>query len=345
MRRILIFVSLWIACVGFVPQVLASWSSFVATGSATGIGSPSCAVLSSGHVVCAELSGKATMMWNEFNGTAWGKWASLSGTISSRPSCTGDGASHVICAATATSGGLLWATFDGTSWSTPATITGALYSGPSCAEYLAGEVLCVARNATGGLAWSLYNGTSWSAFANLSTAAFSAPSCTTDNNNGVVCAIFTTSNATLVNRFAAGTWKGFLNVGGTAGGVPDCTSMNSGGKVACFAKAYTAGLYVNVFNGASWAATSWSGYAGLGGAANDNMGCTSQAAGELLCGAISATNSVFYADVYNGTSWTGFTQVGTQTWNGSPSCAPLGNGKAVCVVMSVKNQLSAVVGP
>jgi hypothetical protein len=223
------------------------------------------------------------------------------------------------------------AIFNGTAWSKPTKVTGALYSAPSCAEYTAGEVLCAVRNATGGLAWTLFNGTTWSAFANLTTTAISAPSCTTDNNSGVICAVFTTANATLVNRFSAGAWEGFLNIGGTAGGQPDCASLNSGGQVACFAKAYFSGIYGSLFNGSSWAVGNWSTYGSLGGSPDDNASCTSQVAGQLVCGSISALDSAFYADVYNG-SWLGWSKIGGAGF-GSPSCAPLGTGQVVCVVM------------
>jgi hypothetical protein len=234
--------------------------------------------------------------------------------------------------------------FNGTAWSTPTTVTGALYSAPSCAELPAEEVLCVARGATGGLSWSTYNGTTWTAFATLATTAVSAPSCTTDNHNGVVCSIFTTGGATLVNRFASGKWTGFLNIGGIAGGEPDCTSLNSAGRVTCFAKAYTTGIFVNLFNGSSWVAGDWSGYEGLGGAVNDNASCTSQSTSELVCGVIAVTDAAFYANVYNGSFWTGWEKVGGKGV-GSPSCAPLGTGKVVCLIMGPTNTLTSTVGP
>lgn len=53
----------------------------------------------------------------------------------------------------------------------------------------------------------------------------------------------------------------------------------------------------------------WTGYGGIGGAVNDNAGCTTQAAGHLVCG-VSAIDDVFYADVYNGSGWLGFAKIG-----------------------------------
>lgn len=34
-----------------------------------------------------------------------------------------------------------------------------------------------------------------------------------------------------------------------AGGEPDYTSLDSGGRVVCFAKVYTGGIFVSLFNG------------------------------------------------------------------------------------------------
>ncbi len=202
----------------------------------------------------------------------------------------------------------------------------------------------MARNETGGLSWTLYNGSAFSAIKTLKAAAISAPSCTTDNNNEIVCSLFTTTGVTLVTRFAAGVFSPFLNVGGTAGGEPDCVSMDSSGKVACFAKAYNSGIYINEFKGGTWAVGDWSGYLALGGSVNDNAACTTQAAGELLCGAVSALDNAFYANVYNGTNWTGWLKIGG-SGTGSPSCAALGSGKAVCAVMGPNNKITSVVGP
>ncbi len=326
------------------PALHASWS-VKSTGTATGIGSPSCAAASTDHVVCAALSGQSAVMVNEFNGSAWGTWKSLAGTIVSNPTCTSDGSGKVFCAATATSGAMEVSILTGTTWSTPVDVAGALYSAPSCAEYLAGEVLCMARNAAGGLAWSLYSGGKWSAFANLSTTAVSAPSCTSDHNSGVICAFFTLNGETLVDRFAGGSWKGFINIGGLGGGVPDCTFWKPNGEVACFAKATNDGIYVSTFTGGTWTASNWSTYSALGGDENDNASCTSQASDELVCTVVGpAVNNQLFANVYSGTSWSGWTAVSGKGL-GSPSCAPLTTGKAVCLMTGTNNEFTGFVGP
>jgi hypothetical protein len=188
-------------CLLMTPAAWASWGSFISTGTATGVGNPSCAPVSTGQVACAVRSSKSAIMVNEFNGTSWGTWKSLTGTVSSDPSCTSDGTGKVYCAATATNGDLQVTVLNGGLWSTPTKVSAALYSAPSCAEYIAAQVLCAARSASGGLTWSVYNGTAWTAFANLATSTTSAPGCSSDDSGGAV---------------------------------PDCTSMNLNGNVACF---------------------------------------------------------------------------------------------------------------
>jgi hypothetical protein len=351
LRKFHLTASIGLATLAFVlvnaPSATASWK-FVTTGTTTAVGNPSCAQVSTKLVACAVESSTSTLLVNTFHGTSWGKWTSLVGTITSSPACTADGAGNVFCAAN-TSGGMLVSIFNGTAWSTPARVTGTLYSRPSCAEYLAGQVLCVARASTGGLEWSLYTGT-WTKFATLATTAYSAPSCTTDGNDGVVCMVFSTGYATLANRFAAGKWQGFLNLGGVASGNPDCTSFDSDGQVVCYVEGWDGGIYGTRYVGGAWATASWTGYGdGMGGMVNDNAGCTAQGAGLQLCGAYAVGSSAsgddsFYVDIYNGSGWEGWTQVGG-AGVGSPSCAPLGGGEVVCAIMQANNKLTSAVGP
>ena len=77
---------------------------------------------------------------------------------------------------------------------------------------------------------------------------------------------------------------------------------------------------------------------------NDNAGCTTQAPGLLVCGATAVTDNAFYADVWSGTLWSGWTKIGG-SGTGSPACAPLGTGQVVCVMMGLNNRLTSVVGP
>ena len=124
MKRISLY-AVMSSCLLMAPAAWASWGTFISTGPATGIGNPSCAFVPSGHAVCAVRSGKSVIMVNEFNGTSWGTWKNLSGTVASNPSCTSNGSGEVICAATATTGDLLATIFNGSTWTTPAQVTAA----------------------------------------------------------------------------------------------------------------------------------------------------------------------------------------------------------------------------
>jgi hypothetical protein len=293
-------------------------------------------------------------MVNEFNGSTWAGWKTLVSSVTSDPSCTSNGDGKIICAAVATGGGLQVTIFSGTAWSDPTTVAGTLlFSAPSCAEYISPDVICVARNAAGGLSWAEYNGTSWGAFAAVpgTNVTDSNPSCTSDHADGVVCGVFTTAYNTLVNRFADGKWEGYLNIGGTAGGNPDCVYFqhetgSTLGPVECFVKGYQSQVYGSNYDGKStWAATDWTGYGtGIGGELNDNASCVSHELGEFVCGVVGASDNEFFSNVYNGTSWSGWTLHGGSGM-GTPSCALLTTDKVVCLILSTKNTLSSVVGP
>ena len=63
-----------------------------------------------------------------------------------------------------------------------------------------------------------------------------------------------------------------------------------------------------------------------------------------MCGVISVTDNGFYTDVGSGTSWSGWVKIGG-SGSGSPTCAPLGTGQLVRVIMGLKNQLTSIVSP
>jgi hypothetical protein len=159
MKKIAACLLLLSACLLMAPAASATWGGFISTGNATGIGNPSCAPVSTGHVAWCGAEPQVRHHGQRVQRDKVGIWKSLAGAVSSDPSCTSDGTGKVYCAATATNGDLEVTVLSGGAWSTPTNVNAALYSAPSCAELKAGKVLCTARGATGGLSWSLYNGT------------------------------------------------------------------------------------------------------------------------------------------------------------------------------------------
>ena len=129
MTRLVRILLLSVAPLGLIPSAQAVWGGFVSTGAATGVGNPSCAFVSTDHVVCAVRTGKAAIMVNGFNGSTWAGWKILATSVTSDPSCTSEGAGKVICAATATTGNMQVSIFNGTAWSAT-TIVSARFLRP-----------------------------------------------------------------------------------------------------------------------------------------------------------------------------------------------------------------------
>jgi len=120
--------------------------------------------------------------------------------------------------------------------------------------------------------------------------------------------------------------------------------MNQNGNVVCFAEGYASSIYSTRYNGRGWTVANWTLYSGLGGVVTENASCTAQSAGLLVCGVLSVNDDAFYADVWNGVSWSGWVKIGNSGM-GSPACAPLGTGQVVCLIVSVRNQLTSAIGP
>ena len=345
----LVWAPLLVASTALLPAhaAWAAWSLLL-TGAATGVGNPSCAQFSANMVACAAQGGKNTLLVNTFNGTTWGAWTRLAGTVNSDPSCTGDGDGHVLCAASA-GGDFLYTIFNGTSWTAPAKVAADLYSAPSCGNFAPGTVVCVARSSTGGITWSVSSAglTSWSAFANVATEAVSAPACTGNAGTGetaVICAFTTTGSTVLANWFLP--YPGaFLNLGGKVAGTPACLSADASSYVAfCLFKSYDSSVSADAFKGGTWVAGSWLGFTSMGGTVNDNASCAIESGQASVCGAIDSNNA-FYAGTWNDTTWSGFSKIGGSTYVGTPSCATLNTSQVVCVFKEINNKYMSAIGP
>lgn len=329
------------------PSAWADWGSFVAVGTARGVGDPSCTTeVLAAVVVCAARSDTSAMMVNIYEGT-WGKWVNLAGTINSDPVCTTSTANVVMCVARATNGGMEVATYSARTWDTPQVIGTGLYSAPSCAPSVNGEVLCAAQSATGEMMWILYNGTKWGSFKTLVTVVMSAPSCATDSGGGVVCAFFTGGGNTIANRYAGGAWQGFLLLGGAAAGNPSCSALNPWDlQMACVARGYNSLIYVDVYSvQKGWTTAAWSGYQLLGAGVTNNAACANLHVPEApygMCAVINQADQALYGNVYNGLTWTSWALAGS-SGAGAPSCTFYIPTEAVCVFRNVANQYTSVI--
>ena len=326
----------------------AAWTSAVSMGTAIVLSDPSCASPSTGLVVCAARGVGQTLIVNQWSGTKWAVWKTIAGTVTSNPSCAADGAGSVICGVRNATGGLSAAVYNGTTWGVLTSVGGTLTSEPSCAQLTVGDVLCVGRSTAGGYTSSFFNGTVWSAFKTLAGTTVSAPGCGSDGTGGVVCISTSTtySWSVVAARFAGAAWSTFINIGGSSGaGRYSCTPLGGTlGLLTCFSRGSGGGLFADNYKGGAWAATSWSGWGGLGGNVNPGSSCAQTATGELACGSV-ASDAGLWVTSFNGTSWSGWLKIGTATYNGNPGCASIEGGKVLCAVVGVNGKAVSTIGP
>ena len=153
----------------------------------------------------------------------------------------------------------------------------------------------------------------------------------------------TTGNI-VVNRYNGTSWDGFINITGTASGDPTCGNFGISGEAVCFARGTDVALWGTRFTGGSWSPTQWTVWGSLGGVVASKGGCSVLTSGQLICGAISITDSALYVNDYNGATWGGFVKLG-QTVVGDPNCINLSSGRVLCTVVNVNNKVFSTVGP
>ncbi len=326
----------------------AAWTSAASMGTTVVLSDPSCASPSTGLAVCAARGVGQTLIVNQWSGTKWAVWKTIAGTVTSNPSCAADGAGSVICGVRNATGGLSAAVYNGTTWGVLTSVGGTLTSEPSCAQLTVGDVLCVGRSTAGGYTSSFFNGTVWSAFKTLAGTTVSAPGCGSDGTGGVVCISTSTTDSwsVVAARFAGAAWSTFINIGGSSGaGRYSCTPLGGTlGLLTCFSRGSGGGLFADNYKGGAWAATSWSGWGGLGGNVNPGSSCAQTATGELACGSV-ASDAGLWVTSFNGTSWSGWLKIGTATYNGNPGCASIEGGKVLCTVVGVNGKAVSTIGP
>src|SRR5262249_14554913 len=139
---------------------------------------------------------------------------------------------------------------------------------------------------TGGFTSSTFDGAAWGAFKNVAGATISGPGCGTDTAGAVICVATTTTSWNVVAaRFNGTAWTKFINLGG--GSATDkytCTTLGGTfGNLSCYARGTNLQLFGNNFKGGTWATTSWSGWASLGGTIAPGSSCSQVTTGQLAC--------------------------------------------------------------
>ena len=330
-----------------LPSVWAAFGPLVTMGPTVVLSDPSCASPADGQAVCAARGLGQTLVVNKWSGSSWGGWKPVAGTVTSNPSCSSDGSGRVVCAARNDTGGISATVYNGTVWGALTKVGGQITFEPSCAPLTAGKVLCVARNTIGGFTSTVFNGTTWSLFKTLKGSIIGPPGCGSDGAGAVVC--LATSTTSIFNvvaaRFNGTAWSTVINIGGNS--ITDrysCTPSGAPlGVVACAARGTNIGQYVNTYNGGAWAASSWSGWSGLGGTVGPGTSCAQTVAGQLGCAAV-ASDAAVWTNSFNGAGWTGWAKIGGIEI-GNPSCASLGTTKVICAVVGLNGKAVSTVGP
>ena len=351
--KIVMYLLVFTVTLAVLPSAWATWNGFLTLGKNTVTGQPVCVPNGTGSAICVARSQTSTLMWNKFASHAWSGWTNLAGVVTSDPSCALDNAGKIVCGALGSTNALVATVFDGANWSALKNVGGQLSSSPSCATLTQGQVFCAAKNLTGTLTGTVFNGTAWSAFVNAPAASLtSGPGCAYDNDGSVICsanAIVGTAQSIQANRFSASTkhWDVFIETKGLGADRPMCTDMGLQGQVYCFVRATNTVIYGNHFKGGTWTSTNWGGWGSLTSNTASKTSCGVQvaAAGSLVCGFLNLSDSIMYANTFNGVSWTGYVKIGTKPIITPPACTSIENSQVVCVVVSVNNQASSATGP
>jgi hypothetical protein len=58
-----------------------------------------------------------------------------------------------------------------------------------------------------------------------------------------------------------------------------------------------------------------------------------------------ASDAGLWVNSFNGTSWSGQSEIGTATYNGNPGCASIGAGNVLCAAVGVNDKAASTIGP
>lgn len=344
----------------------AGWN-IISTGVGSFASDPSCAryTVSSAYprnannsgAVCAALSPTGIVWFNVYSGASkkFGTWTRLSNETpaSYDPSCVPAGSASVVCAARGQQGNLLVYQYSNGALSEQLTLTtpALLATAPSCGLNVR-AVQCLAPTASGNqFVQALFKGGAWSA-ANWSLTApksqypiLSQFSCATDDNVTNWCSTLTTSSNGMAVAAISGGIYAYDHLGGIGTNPPVCTYAGIVGDVVCFATGTDSALYSNVFNGTNWGG--WNSMQGL----VHGYGCAEfgdkAKVLDLVCGATGLIDSGFWVDIYGNGAWSGWSEPGTGTYLGNPSCIALTitvtPGAVMCMILRTDGGMEAAI--
>ena len=360
MNRILILALGIFLIVSFTPSAFATWSGVTSLGTTKVVGEPSCSPIASEEVVCVGRSSQHNLIADRYVNGKWLGWTNIAGTVASDPSCTNDGDGDIICGVMSTADTLEATLFNGSIWGAFVDSKQAGYSdtyqkseAPSCTLLSTKTVLCAVRSQTGTLLAATFSGTVWKILASGGNNLTTAPSCAGDSMNHVICssqAIFSGANNAFMNRFDGTKWDGILtfNPAFITPIAPYCAGMGAGnfeGHVVCTVHGLDSLIYALEFDGGAWPSSNFTAFGQITGFVMSRTSCAITTPGSVTCGWIDASGSLLYANSLVAGSWVGYAAAGGPTLIAGPACAPLTEGKVLCLVVGLNNQALSIVGP
>lgn len=341
-----------------------NWA-FVGTGAGTFASNPSCATYANStysSALCAAIAPSGIVWFNFYNGFSqkFQGWVKTTGETAavSDPSCTpsNDASFETLCAARGATGTLLLYQYLNGALGAQLALSSPtpLASAPSCTSR--GQVfVCVARSASSQLIQAEYaDGSPWNASSwSVNVIAASLPvlsslSCTSDGTEApfILCGAITTDSNGLAVAIPQSGADTFGNIGGTLTNPPVCMTFAVLTALECYVTGENSDL--NVGNAAP-PDFYWSGWSSLGGLVHGTACQEWQAASGpefdgVVCGVTGLIDSGFWVDVWtDGGEWSGWSEPGTGTYTGTPSCPVNLSGGIMCMIRRTDGGMEAAI--
>ena len=238
-----------------VPPIPTGWSSI------GGVATSAPAITSSaGGRLDAFVRGSDNALWHRaWNGTAWGAWESLGGTLTIDPGAVAQG-TNVDVFVRGTDRAIWHRSSNGTAWSPWDTLGGIATSAIAAASWAPGHIDIVVRGTDNALWHRAQNSGVWGPWDSLGGVASSNPAAVSSAANRLDVFVRGTDNSLWQRAYGGTAWGGWTALGGILTSGPAASSC-AAGHVDVFVLGTDSGLHQRGFNGTSWG--SWSSMPGL----------------------------------------------------------------------------------
>jgi len=238
-------------------------------------------------------------------GGSWGAWTSLGGQIlaGTSPAACSPGSGQTDWFVVGTNHQLYYTSTGGSSWT---SLGGNLTSSPAATSPTTGVIDVFARGTNGALYTKHFSGGSWGAWTSLGgqiPAGTSPAACSWGASREDVF-VEGTNGALYQNTWNGTSWSGWASLGGVLTSSPGATSPTSG-VIDVFVRGTNGALYTKHYSG------SWGAWTNLGGqipAGTSPAACSWGASREDVF--VEGTNGALYQNTWNGSGWSGWTNLG-----------------------------------